>query len=175
MLRLAHLTSLLRVAVLAALPVAIVACGDQSANAAPIIDSVDAPLVVTEQNGTYAIPVTVLFHDNDGEAITRLHYRLPPNVDGMIDVPVPNPNVESTQLTIVIKASDLDGAPAHDVSVKGENQTEDSHAAQAAAQAQDDREHGRGKDRNRARALELRIVDGRGLESLPLSSTVTLN
>jgi hypothetical protein len=169
MLSLAHLTSLartgLRLAFVTALPAAMVACGDQSANAAPIIDSVDAPLVVSEQNGTYAIPLTVLFHDNDGEAITRLHYRLPPNVDGMIDVPVPNPNVESAQLTIMIKAADLDGSPADDVSVKGES----------TAKAQDDREHGRGKDRNRARALELRIVDGRGLESLPLSSTVTLN
>ena len=169
MLPLAHLTALvrtgLRLALAAALPVAIVACGDQSANAAPIIDSVDAPLVVSEQNGTYAIPVTVLFHDNDGEVITRLHYRLPPNVDGTIDVPAPNPNVESAQVTIVIKAADLDGSPADDVSVKGEN----------AAKARDDREHGRGKDRNRARALELRIVDGRGLESLPLSSTVTLD
>jgi hypothetical protein len=171
MLRLTHLTSLLGLAFLAAVSASIVGCGDQSSNAAPIIDSVDAPLVVRESNGTYTIPVTVLFHDNDGEAITRLHYRLPPNVDGMIDVPVPNPNAESAQLTIVIKATDLDGSPANDVSVKGENQTDDSHAAQA----QDDRAHGRGQDRNRARALELRIVDGRGAESLPLSSTVTLN
>ena len=143
---------------MAAIPVAMVACGDQSSNAAPIIDSVDAPLVVNEQNGTYAIPITLLFHDNDGEAITRIHYRLPPNVDGMIDVPVPNPTLESAQLTIVIKASDLDGTPASDVSVKGQNQADDTHAAQA----QDDRDHGRGTDRNRARALELRIVDGRG-------------
>jgi hypothetical protein len=175
MLRFTHLNSLratcLQLALLAAVPAAIVACGDQSSNAAPIIDSVDAPLVVSEQNGAYAIPITVLFHDNDGEAITRIHYRLPPNVDGMIDVPVPNPNVESAQLTIVIKASDLDGTPANDVSVKGENQAADAHAAQA----QDDRDHGRGADRNRARALELRIVDGRGAESLPLSSTVTLD
>jgi len=175
MLRLTHLTSLrragLRLALLAAVSAAIVACGDQSSNAAPIIDSVDAPLVVSEQNGSYAIPITVLFHDNDGEAITRIHYRLPPNVDGMIDVPVPNPNVESAQLTIVIKASDLDGTPANDVSVKGQNQTDDPHIAQA----QDDRDHGRGEDRNRTRALELRIVDGRGAESLPLSSTVTLD
>jgi hypothetical protein len=156
---------------LAAVPVAIVACGDESSNAAPIIDSVDAPLVVNEQNGSYTIPVTVLFHDNDGEAITRVHYRLPPNVDGMIDVPVPNPNVESAQLTIIIKASDLDGTPANNVSVKGENQADDPHATQA----RDDRDHGRGTDRNRARALELRIVDGRGAESLPLSSTVTLD
>lgn len=174
MLRLPHLISLARVGLVAALPLAMLACGDQTSNAAPIIDSVDAPPVVTEQNGTYAIPVTLLFHDNDGEAITRVHYRLPPNVDGMIDVPVVNPDVESAQLTIVIKASDLDGTPAN-VSVKDQNAVDDPHAAEAAAQAQDDRDHGRGQDRNRARALELRIVDGRGAESLPLSSTVTLD
>jgi hypothetical protein len=182
MLRLTHLTSLgravLRLGLLPLLPalsVAMVACGDESSNAAPIIDSVDAPLVVNEHNGSYTIPVTVLFHDNDGEIITRLHYRLPPNIDGMIDVPAPNPDVESAQLTIVVPASQLDGTPASDVSTKGESQANDPHAAQAAAQAQDDRDHGRGADRNRARALELRIVDGRGAESLPLSSTVTLD
>jgi hypothetical protein len=187
MLPLTHLTSLGRAALrlalclaplaplvaLAAVPMAVVACGDQSSNAAPIIDSVDAPPVVTEQNGTYAIPITMLFHDNDGEAITRVHYRLPPNIDGIVDVPAPNPNVESAQVTIVVKAADLDGTPARDVAVK--NEGDDPRAAQAEAQAQDDRDHGRGKDRNRARALELRIVDGRGAESLPLSRTVTLD
>ena len=175
MFRLAHLSSLVSLAALAALPVMIVACGDQSSNAAPIIDSVDAPHLVTEQNGTYTIPVTMLFHDNDGEAITRVHYRLPPNVDGEVDVPVPNPDAQSAQVTIVIKASDLDGTPAQNVAVKGQPQATDSQAAQDAAKAQDDRDHGRGQDRNRARALELRIVDGRGAESLPLSSTVTLD
>lgn len=177
MLRLTYLTSraraALRLALCLALPAAIVACGDQSSNAAPIIDSVDAPPVVTEQNGTYSIPITVLFHDNDGEAITRVHYRLPPNIDGLVDVPAPNPNVESAQVTIIVKAADLDGTPGSAVSVR--NQGDDAHAAQANAQAQDDRDHGRGQDRNRARALELRIVDGRGAESLPLSSTVTLD
>ena len=171
MLRLAHLDSLATAAVLA---VVLVACGDQSSNAAPIIDSVDAPPVVAEQNGTYTIPVTMLFHDNDGEAITRVHYRLPPNIDGVVDVPVPNPDAQSAEVTIVIKASDLDGTPAENVAVK-QNQADDTQAAQDAAKAQDDRDNGRGQDRNRARALELRIVDGRGAESLPLSSTVTLD
>ena len=78
------LSRLIRSCLLLALPAAAVACGDQSSNKAPIIDSVDAPLVVTPQDGMYSIPVTLLFHDNDGEAITRLHYRLPPNVDGMM-------------------------------------------------------------------------------------------
>ena len=175
MLRLADLTSPASLASLVAGAVLLVACGDQSSNAAPIIDSVEAPHVVTEQNGTYTIPVTMLFHDNDGEAITRVHYTLPPNIDGVVDVPVINPDAQSAQVTIVIKASDLDGTPAQNVAVKGQNQAPDSQAAQDAAKAQDDRDHGRGQDRNRARALELRIVDGRGAESLPLSSTVTLD
>jgi hypothetical protein len=178
MLRLAHLTSL---ASLASIVVGVagaamlVACGDESSNAAPIIDYVEAPPVVAEQNGTYTIPVTMLFHDNDGEAITRVHYTLPPNIDGVVDVPRPNPDAQSAEVTIVIKAADLDGTPAQNVAVQGQPQASDSQAAQAAAKAQDDREHGRGQDRNRARALELRIVDGRGAESLPLSSTVTLD
>ena len=175
MLRFAHLTSLLSLVALVALPVAVVACGDESSNAAPIIDSVDAPPVVAEQNGTYTIAVTMLFHDNDGEAITRVHYTLPPNIDGVVDVPRPNPDAQSAEVMIVIKAADLDGTPAQNVAVKGQPPAPDSQAAQDAAKAEDDREHGRGQDRNRARALELRIVDGRGAESLPLSSTVTLD
>ncbi len=178
MLRLAHLTSLASLASVVvglASAVILVACGDQSSNAAPIIDSVEAPPVVTEQNGTYTIPVTMLFHDNDGEAITRVHYTLPPNIDGVVDVPIPNPDAQSAEVTIVIKAADLDGTPAQNVAVKGQPPAPGSQAAMDAAKAQDDRDHGRGQDRNRARALELRIVDGRGAESLPLSSTVTLD
>src|ERR1044071_5055843 len=82
----------------------LVGCAD-SVNDAPIIDSVEAPLVVTERNGAYAIPVTVLFHDNDGEAVTHLRYQLAPGVEGTIDVPAPNPTRESTVVTIVIPAS----------------------------------------------------------------------
>jgi hypothetical protein len=160
------LTRLLRFGLLLALPAAAIASGDQTANDAPIIDSVEAPLVVSQQNGTYAIPVTVLFHDNDGEAVTRIHYRLPPNVDGTIDVPAPNPSRESALITIVIKASDLDSdVPA--VTLRG---SDGDHAG-----AKDDHD-GRNADRRRSpRSLQLSIVDGRGAESLPQSSTVTLD
>ncbi|MDB4939318.1 MAG: hypothetical protein JWP87_6290 [Labilithrix sp.] len=161
---LTRLASLLRFGLVLALPAAALACGDQTANDAPIIDSVEAPLVVTEQNGSYAIPVTVLFHDNDGEAVTRLHYRMAPNVEGSIDVPAPNPTRESTLITIVIKASELDdGAPS--VTVRGSER--DDHG--------NDGRDLHGKDRRGARSLQLSIVDGRGAESLPQSSTVTLD
>jgi hypothetical protein len=94
----------LGVLALSALACGAMACSDQP-NDAPIIDSVEAPLVVSEQNGTYAIPVTVLFHDNDGEAITHLRYQLAPGVEGIVDVPAPNPTRQSTVVTIVIPAS----------------------------------------------------------------------
>jgi hypothetical protein len=151
-----------------AVPAATVACGAAISNDAPILDSVEAPLVVSEQNGSYAIPVSLLFHDNDGEAVTRLRYRLAPNIDETVDVPAPNPSRQSAEVTIVIKAADLDGDTSDDVSVRGANQED-------ARRAQDDREQGRGHDRRRARALQLTIVDGRGAESRPLTSTVTLN
>lgn len=145
-----------------------VACGAQTANAPPIIDSVEVPLVVSEQNGSYTIPIALLFHDNDGEAITRLHYRLAPSIDGMVDVPAANPSRESAEVTIVIKAADLDGDRPDDVGVRGANQDD-------ARKAKDDREHGRGHDRNRARTLQISVVDGRGAESRPLTSTITLD
>jgi hypothetical protein len=161
---LTRLALLLRTGLIFALPAAAIACGDQTANDAPIIDSVEAPLVVSEQNGEYAIPVTVLFHDNDGEAVTRIHYRLPPSVDGYLDVPAPNPTRESALITIVIKTAELD-RDVPEVTVRG---SDGDHAAA-------DRDHERrGRDRSRARALHLSIVDGRGAESLPQSSTVTL-
>jgi hypothetical protein len=146
------------------LPLLAAACGSTTANDAPIIDSIDAPLVVSERDGTYAIPVTVLFHDNDGEAITRLRYRLAPDIDGTVDVPAPNPTRESAEVTIVIRAADLDG----DVPTTRSRDTDDDDKTDG-----DKRE--RGRSRNRARALELRIIDYRGAESLPQSSTVTLD
>jgi hypothetical protein len=159
---------MLRFGLAVAVPATALACGAQTSNDAPIIDSVEAPLVVKEQNGSYTIPISLLFHDNDGEAITRLRYRLPPNIDGMVDVPAANPSRESAEVIIVIKAADLDGNTSDDVSVRGANQDD-------ARQAKDDREHGRGHDRNRARALQLTVVDGRGAESRPMTSTVTLD
>ena len=163
--RLTHLGFLLRFGLVLAASLAVVACGDQTANDAPIIDSVDAPLVVTERDGAYAIPVTVLFHDNDGEAITRLRYRLPPDIDGMVDVPAPNPTKESALVTIVIPASALEGNTALSTRV-------DEHGNDERGKSADrDRQAGR----RQPRSLQLTIVDGRGAESLPTTSTVTLD
>ena len=170
--RLTRLTDLLRLGLVLAAPLAVVACGEQTANDAPIIDSVDAPLVVTAQkDGSYAIPVTVLFHDNDGEAITRLHYRLPPDIDGMIDVPEPNPTRESALVTIVIPASALAGNTP--LSTRGDDHANDGHGN--GNSAEDGRDHSRDDARHQPRSLQLTIVDGRGAESLPTSSSVTLN
>lgn len=153
-----------------ALPVSALACAD-SVNDAPIIDSVETPLVVTERNGAYAIPVTVLFHDNDGEAVTHLRYRLTApqshDIEGIVDVVAPNPTLESAQLTIVIAASALDDDKG--TTVAGYDDGDDDGARSDEAK----RERGRNKGRGR-RALQLTIVDGRGAESLPQSSTVTL-
>jgi hypothetical protein len=165
--RLTHLGFLLRFGLVLAAPLAVVACGDQTANDAPIIDSVEAPLVVTAKDGSYAIPVTVLFHDNDGEAITRLHYRLPPNIDGMVDVPAPNPTKESALVTIVIAESELEGNMP--LSTRADDHGSDGRGGSA------DRERPRDNGRHQPRSLQLTIVDGRGAESLPSSSNVTLD
>jgi len=134
------LRSFLRHFAICTLPVAALACADRDPrgdNDAPIIDSVEAPLVVSAQDGAYAVPVTVLFHDNDREAITHVHYQLAPGVEGTVEVPAPNPNRESTVVTIRIPAS----------------------------------AHGDG----RTRALQLSVIDGRGAESLPQTSPLTLD
>ena len=98
------LRTFLRHFAVCALPVAALACGVQ-ANDAPIIDSVEAPQVVRAQNGAYAVPVTVLFHDNDREAVTHVRYQLAPGVEGTVEVPAPNPGRESAVVTIMIPAS----------------------------------------------------------------------
>jgi hypothetical protein len=167
-LRLPSPSSALGCTLALALTTVALGCGDVRENKAPILDSVNAPLRVTEENGAYAIPVTLLFHDNDGEAITHLHYRLPPNVEGVIDVPAPNPARESAELTIVVRAADLDGdetAPAS-TDADGDEHGGAPHGARPA-------EHGR--DRSRAQALELSVVDYRGAESVPQSSSLTLD
>lgn len=158
-----------RAAVLA-LPVLALACGDVTVNDAPIIDSVEAPLVVKEHGGTYAIPVTVLFHDNDGEAVTHLRYRLPPNIDSIIDVPSPNPTLESAEVTLVIRAADLDGEPS-----TTRSQSDGADHRNDSKRDEPETKRGREKPRSRARALQLSIVDYRGAESLPQSSTITLD
>ena len=165
--RLTHLGFLLRFGLAAAVSLAVVACGDQTANDAPNIDTVEAPLVVAEKDGAYTIPVTVLFHDNDGEAITRLRYRLLPNIDGMVEVAAPNPTKESALVTIVIPRSALEGNTA--LSTRADDHGSDDRGSGA------DRERPRDDGRRQPRSLQLTIVDGRGAESLPTTSTVTLD
>jgi hypothetical protein len=146
-------------------------CGDVTENAPPIIDTVEAPLVVNEHDGVYAIPVTVLFHDNDGEAVTHIRYRLPPNIDGMIEVPAPNPTRESAAVTIIVRADDLDG----EVPTTRSQSTSDDGRNGNDAKTEGDAKRGRDKSRSRPRVLQLSIVDYRGAESLPQSSSVTLD
>ncbi len=158
---------------LLALSASAVACAAESPNDAPIIDSVEAPLAVSAVNGTYRIPVTVLFHDLNGEAVTRIRYRLPPTIDGFVDVTSPNPTQQSAQVIIVIPAAALDNdaeSTADSTIALREDRSDDKRG-------EDDskREGSRGKNRVRTRALQLSIVDGRGAESLPQSSTVTLD
>jgi hypothetical protein len=154
-----------------AAPLAVLACGDQTANDAPIIDSVDAPLVVSAQGGSYTIPVTVLFHDNDGEAVTRLHYKLSPSIDGMVDVPAPNPTLQSAVVTIVIPAAAIEAETNTALSARSDDHGNDDRGASAA----DGHDRSRDDKRHQPRTLQLTIVDGRGAESLPTSSTVTLD
>jgi len=94
-----------------------VGCTTPSANDAPIIDSVEAPLVVSARNGTYAIPVTILFHDLDGEVVTHVRYRLDPMIDTVVDIPMPNPTRESAELTLLIPASACAGKTDHHLEI----------------------------------------------------------
>lgn len=166
-----RVTRLLRFAFALALPVGALACGEETANDAPIIDSIEAPLVVKAHDGAYAIPLTLLFHDNDGEAVTRLHYRLPPSIDGVMDVPNANPTRESAEVTLVIEVSALDreaaGTSASTIAARGSEGDEEKRAEEGK------REPGRAQARTRT--LYLSIVDGRGAESRAISNTVTLD
>jgi len=90
-------------------------CGDNEANAAPIIDSVEAPLAVAEVNGAYAIPVTILFHDIDREAVTHVRYRVGASVDMTVELPAPNPTRESAHVTLYVPKAACGGAGRHAV------------------------------------------------------------
>ncbi len=145
-----------------------VGCGEPVANEAPILDSVEAPFTVPLRAATYAIPVTLLFHDNDFEAVTRVRYRLPPNIDAIVDVPTPNPTRESARVTLLIRAADIGN----------ENENE------LIPSAQSDRDNAAGREethdapkgrRNRTRLLQISVVDARGAESLPQPRALRLD
>lgn len=90
----------------AALSVSALACSTSTfPNDAPILDNVESPSVVTAENGTYRVPVTVYFHDNDGEVITHVRYRLQPTVDAVVEIARPNPTRESAEVVLAIPAS----------------------------------------------------------------------
>ena len=79
------------------------ACNDQ-ANDAPIIDFVDAPLSVSAENGVYAIPMTIGFHDNNGEVVTHVRYRSLPSFDSIVEIRSPLPTRESAYVTLELPA-----------------------------------------------------------------------
>src|SRR5688572_30638866 len=83
------------------------ACSDGPQNDAPIIDFVDSPLVVSAENGTYAIPMTIGFHDNNGEVVTHVRYRALPAFDSIVEIHAPLPTRESAFVTLELPALDL--------------------------------------------------------------------
>lgn len=87
-------------------------------NDRPIIDSVEAPAVVTATNGNYEIPLLILFHDNDREAVTHVRYRLKgTRIEGMIDIATPNPTRESLEVTVVVPKAACGPADRHALEV----------------------------------------------------------
>ncbi len=145
-------------------------CSTESSNAAPVLDSVESPLVIAETDGAYRIPVTVLFHDNDLEVVTKVRYRLegPTDVvtEGEVDIEAPNPSRESADVTIVVPGSfrtlsALDG--------QGDDEGgSERRAGRGHGRRNDDRDDG-------TRALTLKVVDGRGAESRPVSWTLSFH
>lgn len=86
-----------------------VACGAEAANDAPILDSVDSPLAVHAANGVYRIPVSVGFHDNDGEAVTHVRYRVAPSIDRVVEIAMPNPTRQTAEVMLEIPAAEIGG------------------------------------------------------------------
>jgi hypothetical protein len=164
------LSRLLTFAALLALPLTAVACTNSSVNEAPVIDSVEAPLVVSAHDGAYTIPVTVLFHDADRDVITHVRYRLGPTIEGTVDVPAANPTRESAVVAIVIAGTALDEEAEQTTLTSTDGKRLPSDADRPATGGQSPTA-GRGQ----VRTLQLSVVDGRGAESLTQSSTVTLD
>ncbi len=73
-------------------------------NDAPILDYVDSPLVVTAEHGSYTIPVSVGYHDNHSDVVTRVRYRLRPSIDEIVDIKTPIPTCETADVVLVIPA-----------------------------------------------------------------------
>ncbi|MBS2016278.1 MAG: hypothetical protein JST00_25570 [Deltaproteobacteria bacterium] len=92
-------------------------CSTELANDAPILDSVDAPMTAVPQGCTYAIPMTILFHDNDHEVVTHVRYRVGTTIDAMVDIPTPNPTRQSAEITLVLPAAAREAAAQHGVQI----------------------------------------------------------
>jgi hypothetical protein len=90
-----------------AIALSLVGCAESSPNDAPIIDYVDAPPVVSRAGNTFAIPLSIGFHDNDNEVITRVHYRSGPSIDGVVEIASPVATRQSADVTITISAAAL--------------------------------------------------------------------
>ncbi len=93
----------------------LVGCSEQTSNDAPILDSVNAPLSVEAKNGAYAIPVTILFHDNDAETVTHVRCRVGSSFDTLLEIPGPNPTRQSADVTLVLPASAREEAAKHPI------------------------------------------------------------
>jgi hypothetical protein len=72
-------------------------------------------------------------------------------------------------VTFVIPASAVDGNTI--LSARADEHGSDGHGSSAS----DGRDRSRDDSRHQPRTLQVMILDGRGAESLPTSSTVTLN
>ena len=82
-------------ALVALVGVASAGCSTESSNDAPVLDSVESPLVIAERDGAYRIPVTILFPDADREVVSQVRYRLegPDDVvtEATVDIDAANP------------------------------------------------------------------------------------
>ena len=94
-----------------------VGCSADSSNDAPIIDYVDSPKNVTAEDGSYRLPMTIGFHDNDQEVVTRVHYRALGGIEGIVDLERPNPAHQSAEVTLVIPALAADAGEQRELEI----------------------------------------------------------
>jgi hypothetical protein len=91
---------------LPALLTTLAACSSSSGdkpNAAPVIDSIDAPAEATQQQGQWAVTFTIMFHDADKDAITNLKYKVVQNgLTGSAQPQGTNPDAVGAKLTLLV-------------------------------------------------------------------------
>lgn len=59
----------------------------------PVLESVDAPDTVTEQNGQFLITVSLRYHDPDGDPVTKVRFRV---ASAGLDLTQDIPNASTT-------------------------------------------------------------------------------